>query len=221
MNISSRIQTIGDFISDGEIVADVGADHGLLELYLLAKHKNVLITAIENKSGPFDILERSLSGFSNVELSLSDGLDDIDPKTTTIVIAGMGGLNIKKILEKNHKKLESVQKIVLDAHRDIDVARKTVVDYGFRISKEIIIYEDGKYYVINEFLKTDKNYDYSDDEIEFGYRIYQNKLWPNYRDHLIKRNEETIQKISKNLKNQNIILKLKKLNERLLNYGKD
>ena len=221
MNISSRIRTIGDFISDGEIIADVGADHGLLELYLLARHKDIFITAIENKSGPFAILDKNLRGFNNVRLSLSDGLDDIDPSTTTIVIAGMGGLNIKKILEKNQKKLNSVQKIILDAHRDIDVARKTVTNYGFKINKEIIVYEDEKFYVINEFLKDNKAIKYSNDEIEFGYKIYRDILWPKYRDHLIKRNEETLQKIENNSKNQNKILKLKKLNERLLSYGKD
>ena len=32
MVVSKRIKTIGDFIESGDVVVDVGADHGLLEL---------------------------------------------------------------------------------------------------------------------------------------------------------------------------------------------
>ena len=70
MVVSSRIKTIADFIEDGDVVVDVGADHGLLELYLLAKYQNITITAVENKKGPYKILEESLKGLKNVKLSL-------------------------------------------------------------------------------------------------------------------------------------------------------
>ena len=221
MQISTRIKAIGDFIEAGEKVADVGADHGYLELYLLAKHSDIFITAIENKKGPYLILERNLKGFKKVKLSLSDGLASIDESITTLVLAGMGGLNIKKILDKRSEKLEFINKIVVDAHRDIDVARKTIVGYGYKISREKIVFEDNKFYVIIEFLKTMNSYSYSEDEYEFGYRIYKNDLWPNYRDYLIERNNKTISKIEDNPKNQNKILKLKNINERLMNYGKE
>lgn len=221
MTISTRIKAIGDFIEAGEKVADVGADHGYLELYLLAKHNDIFITAIENKKGPYLILERNLKGFKKVKLSLSDGLASIDESFTTLVLAGMGGLNIKKILDKRSEKLEFINKIVVDAHRDIDVARKTIVGYGYKISREKIVFEDNKFYVIIEFLKTTNSYNYSEDEYEFGYRIYKNDLWPNYRDYLIERNNKTISKIEDNPKNQNKILKLKNINERLMNYGKE
>jgi len=221
MAISARIRAIGEFISAGEKVADVGADHGYLELYLLAKHSDIFITAIENKKGPYSILDNNLRGFKNIKLSLSDGISAIDKDTTTLVLAGMGGLNIKKILDKKPEKLESITKVIVDAHRDIDVVRKSLVDYGFRIAKEIIVYEDNKYYVINEFIRDDKNHSYSEDEIEFGYRIYSDKLWPEYRNYLIEVNNRTIEKVKDNPKSQNKILKLKNINERLMNYGKE
>lgn len=221
MAIPPRIRAIGEFISDGEKVADIGADHGYLEMYLLAKYSNVFITAIENKRGPFSILDNNLRGFKNIKLSLSDGLTAVDKDTTTLILAGMGGLNIKKILDKRSEKLKNITKVVTDAHRDIDVVRKTLIDYGFKISKEKIVLDDKKFYVINEFVRTANRYHYSDDEIEFGYRIYKNDLWPEYRDYLIKRNEKTIEKIKENPESQNKILKLKNINERLMNYGKE
>ena len=126
MVISKRIKTIGNFIEESDIVADIGADHGLLELYLIAKYENIHITAIENKKGPYDILDRSLRGFKNIRLSLSDGLTAVDRKTNTAILAWMGWLNIKKILEKNPSKVQQLQKIIIDAHRDQDIARKTI-----------------------------------------------------------------------------------------------
>jgi len=221
MNISARIRAIADFIESSERVADVGADHGYLELYLLAKHSDIFITAIENKKGPYSILENNLKGFKNIKLSLSDGLDKVDESTTTLVLAGMGGLNIKIILDKRLKELPNISKIIVDAHRDIDVVRKTLIGYGFKISKEVIVYEDKKFYVINEFIKSKNSYKYNEDELEFGYRIYKNKLWPEYRDYLIERNNKTIEKVKDNKTSQNIILKLKNINERLMNYGKE
>jgi len=221
MNISARIKAIGEFIEAGERVADVGADHGYLELYLLAKHSDIFITAIENKKGPFTILDNNLRGFKNVKLSLSDGLAAVEEDTTTLVLAGMGGLNIKKILDKRSEKLENITKIIVDAHRDIDVVRRTLVDYGYKISKEKIIFEDNKFYVIIEFVKFDRRFKYSEDEYDFGYRIYTNELWPKYRDHLIGVNNRTIEKIKDNKNSQNRILKLKNINERLMNYGKE
>ena len=221
MVVSQRIKTIGDFIEKDDVVVDVGADHGLLELYLLAKSPNILITAVENKIGPYKILESSLEGLKNIKLSLSDGIEAVDENTTTIVIAGMGGLNIKNILDKHPEKLERINKIVIDAHRDIEIARRTIVDYGFKFNEEKIVYEQDKFYIVSEFVKTDRVPDYNYVFIQIGYKLYNDKLWPKYRDYLIETNNKTIEKI-KDLDNmQDKVLDLKIKNERLRNYGKN
>jgi len=221
MLIPSRIKTIGNFILDTDSVADIGADHGLLELYLVAKYPNIKILAIENKVGPYKILDKNLRGFKNVRLSLSDGFDNIGKSLNTVVLAGMGGLNIKKILLKHPDKVKKVKKIIIDAHRDIKIARSTLVNFKFQLDKEVIVYEQEKFYVISKFIKSRKKVKYSDDELEIGYKLYEDKLWPKYRDYLILQNNKTIEKIKSNEKLQDRVLKLKQFNERLLNYGKN
>ena len=221
MVVSERIKTIGDFILDGDVVVDVGADHGLLELYLLAKYQNVSITAVENKIGPYKILENSLKGLKNVRLSLSDGINVVNKDTTTVVIAGMGGLNIKNILLAHPEKIKGLKKIIIDAHRDIEIARKTIVSFGFRFSKEKIIFEQGKFYIVSEFIKDEKTAEINNDFIQIGYNLQNDELWPKYRDYLIETNNKTIEKI-KDLDNiQDKVLALKNKNERIVNYGKD
>ena len=221
MVVSSRIKTIADFILDGDVVVDVGADHGLLELYLLAKYQNISITAVENKIGPYKILEQSLKGLKNVKLSLSDGISSVDDKTKTVVIAGMGGINIKNILNKHPEKVGGLNKIVIDAHRDIEIARKTIVNFGFRISQEKIVFEQDKFYVISEFIKDEKPQHYSDDIMQFGYELYKDELWPKYKEYLIEKNNKTIRKIKKLNSMQDKVLNLEKMNERLEKYGKN
>ena len=221
MVVSSRIKTIGDFIESGDVLVDVGADHGLLELYLLAKYQNITITAVENKIGPYKILEKSLKGLKNIRLSLSDGIASVNKDTKTVVIAGMGGLNIRKILDDYPDKVKKLQKIVIDAHRDIEVARRTIVNYGFEINREKIVFEQDKFYVVSEFLKAQNVPQYDDDILQIGYKLQNDELWPKYRDYLIEVNNKTIEKIKDLESMQDKVLSLKKMNERLTKYGKN
>lgn len=183
MKISDRLKTIASFIKDGANVADVGADHGLLEIYLL-EHKNVnSILAIENKSGPFNILKNNLLDY-DVKLSLSDGIEDIDDNVDTIVIAGMGGILITNILNSHKEKLINIKQIVVDAHRDNELVRREITNLGFYIEKEKIIYENGTYYFVISFLKGHK--DYSDTEYEWGYNINKDPLFKQFKEEEIK-----------------------------------
>ena len=164
-------------------MADVGADHGLLEIYLL-EYKNVnSILAIENKDGPFNILKNNLKDYE-VKLSLSDGIEDIDDKVDTIVIAGMGGILITNILNSHKEKLGNIKQIVIDAHRDNELVRREITNLGFYIEKEKIVYEKGTYYFVISFLKGHK--DYSDVEYEWGYRISEDPLFKQFKEDEIK-----------------------------------
>ena len=221
MFLPSRLKTIGNFIEPWEIVADIGADHGLLELYLLAKSPDIKIIAIENKVGPYKNLDLTLRSFKNIRLSLSDGLEAVDKSVTTVVIAGMGGFTIKNIIEKYPEKVKHLEKIIIDAHRDQKFARKAIINLGFKIEKEKIVLEQEKFYVITEFIKSEGNFSYSDDDLEFGYKIYEDELWGKYQQYLKEKNNLTLDKIKNKDKLQDKILKIKKLNERIDNYGKN
>ncbi len=221
MVVPQRIKTIGDFIESGDVVVDVGADHGLLEVYLIAKYPNITITAVENKIGPYKILERNLKAYKNVRLSLSDGLESVGKTTRTVVLAGMGGLNIKNILDAYPKKTKNLQKIIIDAHRDLNIGRETILNYGFKINREKIVYEQDKFYVVTEFIKTETTVEQNPDLIDIGCKLYEDELWPKYKEYLLLQNNVTIEKIKDIESMQDKVLSLKKMNERLENYGKN
>lgn len=156
MKISKRLVTICSLVKPGLGVADVGADHGLVEKYLLDNNISPYVVAIENKKGPYTILKNALEGYENVRISLSDGIEDIDEKVAILVLAGIGGINIVNILMKDVKKLAKVQQIVVDAHRDLALVKDTIHELGFDIEKEVEIIEANKKYNIVSFVKRRK-----------------------------------------------------------------
>lgn len=183
--ISKRLQIIGDLVPTNSRVIDVGADHGELEKYISSKVNYVL--AIENKVGPYNILLKAVSNLENVKTSLSDGLSKLDETIDTIVIAGMGGNLIKKIISKKESKLTNVKQIIVDAHKDIELVRRYLSSIGFRINKEVLVDENNHYYFVMSFVKGTN--DYSDLEYEFG-RVINNDLFKEYLKKEIERLED-------------------------------
>jgi len=221
MVIPNRLKTIASFIEPGEKVADVGADHGLLEIYLITRNTNNGLVAIENKKGPYKPLYESLVSIKNIRLSLTDGLTAVDRDVDTVVLAGMGGLNIIEILDKFPQKVAKINKIITDAHRDLPEARKVIINYGFKIEKEKIVFENNKFYVISVFVKSPEINKYSEDAIEFGYKLYEDELWPKYSEHLIEQNNKKINGMKENPSNKDAVNNLIKSNERIAKYGKN
>lgn len=218
MYIPNRLKTIGDYINDNSSIADIGADHGLLEEYIVSKHENCKILAIENKLGPYNILKKKVSSLKGVETSLSDGLNKVKEGTDVVVLAGMGGLNIVKILKENEAKVPTFKRIIVDAHRDIDLVRKAVISYGYKITSEKLIYEDSKFYIISVFDKVSEIPTYKEEELTIGYRLENDELWPKYKKYLLSQAEKAMAKITNN---QDRVLEFKKVIERIENYGKN
>ena len=84
---------------------------------------------------------------AHIETRLSDGLDKLLPgEADSIVIAGMGGMLVVKILSQGQKGLSSVKELILQPQSDLDAVREYLHRTGFVIVKEDMIFEDGKYY---------------------------------------------------------------------------
>lgn len=194
MRISQRLVTIGLFVHENSNVFDVGADHGLLEKYLIENKKVKTIVAVENKRGPFTILKNNLKDY-DVNCILSDGIKDLDEKSDTLVIAGMGGLLIDKIIKTHLDKLKNIKQIVIDAHRDQEIVRKTIVSLGFVIEKERLLKESNIYYNIISFIKGDA--EYSQVEYEFGVDVKNDPLFKDYKNEMLMRMTLNLSKMKK------------------------
>lgn len=207
MKLSQRLLTIASFVKEGALVADIGADHGLLSIYLVENKHVKKVFAVENKVGPFLILEKNTKDYPEITCSLSDGISQIPSEIDTLVIAGMGGILISDILIKNKEKLQNIGNIIIDAHRDLELVRKTLNDLGYEFEKEVLVKEHVFYNVMSTHRGEKK---LSSKELEFGYQIQKDPLFKEYQASLLDRLEKNYSK-NNSFELRNKIERLKQL----------
>ncbi len=154
--ISNRLERIISLVPKGASVADVGSDHCLVPIGLVSRGDVGYLQAIDNKIGPFTTMEKAVveAGLEKrIDLSLSSGLTCLDPRVNTIVIAGMGGTLTLEILNEGKNKLDSIEYIISDPHKDLEKSRMGIVSLGYYIEDEEIVYEDNLYYFLIRYRK--------------------------------------------------------------------
>lgn len=126
----NKINAIGNFIEKCPCVYDVGSDHAHLAIFLLRNKIAKHVINIEIKTQPLNHGILNLQKQHLVKKTtniINDGLKNITKKTKTkpsyIVIAGMGGNNIIKILENKDKKINKCY-YLLQANSEFVLLRK-------------------------------------------------------------------------------------------------
>ena len=168
-----RLNAISKFIYPYRRIADVGSDHGYLIKIAFDNNLIDFAYAIDNKQGPINACKKTLSDYNNVKYFLSDGLTNVDDKIDCVIIAGMGGLLIKEIIEKGFNKLNAVKRLIIQANKDEYKLRKYLCENGFYIKDEAIIEEDNKIYEIDVFEKGKEEYSF--EELYFGKVLMEKK----------------------------------------------
>ena len=183
--LNKRLHTLSAFIKDNDIVLDIGCDHGLLGIYLTL-NKNIKVISSDINEKPLIKAKENIKKYNlenKIETRLGDGLETLSSDINTVVISGMGGLNIINIL-KDIKKYPNIKKLVLSPNSDFKEMRKSITKNGFKINKETMVFDHNKYYLISEFIigkeKTDYYFgklDLNDDVVKKYYQyIYETNL---------------------------------------------
>ena len=150
--MDSRIESVLNFVENGERVADIGADHGYLSIELAKKSLATKIIATEKNIEPFGTLRKNVldSGFENlIEVRLGDGLQVLAAgEVDTICIAGMGGALIKKILDDSPEIVKSAQKIIIQPMNAAKKIREWCAENNFIIEDEDLAESAGIIYEI-------------------------------------------------------------------------
>lgn len=176
IKLSKRLKIIFDMVPNS-VTADIGSDHGKLMIALAQSGKVKKGFAVENKEGPFERLRSNIIRYHVNDIVtplFSDGIKDITRDVATVVIAGMGGQTIVKILKDHPEKLVSVQTIIIDAHSAVPFVREEISKMGFAIAEEQIVKEDNIFYEIIKFIRADVAA-LSNEDLEFGPILRQQK----------------------------------------------
>lgn len=138
--ISKRLLCCASMVQPGSRVADIGTDHGYLGIYLLQTGAARHVIACDLRKDPLENARRNAKLFGvdgEMEFRLSDGLEKILPdEVDTVVMAGMGGDLIQKILSQcPWRKREGLQ-FILQPQSAGNVLRRWLCEDGFEIQRE-------------------------------------------------------------------------------------
>lgn len=152
MELSKRLQAVADSVTPGNRVADVGCDHAYISIYLIEHGISPLVVAMDVNQGPLERAKENIErkGYSSkIQVRLSDGLKKLQPgEVDTILIAGMGGALVTRILEEGAAAVKRCRELVLQPQSELPLVRKYLHTKGFQIRTEQMLEEDGKYYDI-------------------------------------------------------------------------
>ncbi|MBQ4630715.1 MAG: SAM-dependent methyltransferase [Clostridia bacterium] len=152
MELSPRLTKIAQLIPRGSVVADIGTDHAYIPLYCFLNSVSDYAIAMDVNKGPLQRARENLKkyGFeSKAELRLSDGLEKLKKdEADVIVIAGMGGLLIRDILEKGKSIITSDTLLLIQPMIAPTELRDWLFFNGFDITDEYVVREENKFYNI-------------------------------------------------------------------------
>ena len=192
-------------ITPGLTVADVGTDHGYIPIYQVLTGRAERAYACDVAEGPLGRAVDNIRLYNvadRVDAVLSDGLiglkDIKENIPESIVIAGMGGSLICRILTDGCKVAAGAKELVLSPHSEWYEVRRFLQDNGYKIADEDMVKEDGKYYVIIKAVHSDGEVtSLTDEELRFG-PVLMEKKHPVLMDYL-KKEKDTCGKIKRNL----------------------
>lgn len=170
MQISKRLETVASFVEPGSVIADVGCDHGYIPIYLYQKGIIPKAIAMDVNKGPLeraDIHIREYGLGEYITTRLSDGVCGLKPgEADAVVIAGMGGALMEKIIDEGEETLNSVSYLILQPQSELEHFRRFLHQKGYDIVQEAMVLEDGKYYPMMKVKKGVQKY-----EREIDYRF--------------------------------------------------
>ena len=192
-------------VSPGNRLVDVGTDHGYVPICLCRRKIIPSAIAMDINEGPLiraksHIEEAGLTGY--IQTRLSDGLTALKTgEGDTVLIAGMGGILMEKLLYEGREVLSSVQELILQPQSDIGGIRQWLERNDWQIICEDIVYEDGKYYPMMKAVRG-RGQPYTLPEYHYGRADLQQSLpvFEKYVRRQIQVNEEILKRLPKERK---------------------
>lgn len=189
MQLSQRLSSVASMVTAGNCLADVGTDHGYVPIYLYERKIIPHAIAMDVNKGPLERAKLHIaeSGMSEaIETRLSDGLEALKAgEVQSVLIAGMGGPLMIRILSSFPEVTASLEELVLQPQSEIESVRVWLYEQGYEIVEEHMVFEDGKYYPMFRAVKNPQARRLSRLEYRFG-RLEVLKELPVLRDYLLR-----------------------------------
>lgn len=192
LSLDGRLSAAAEFVRENSVVADIGTDHAFLPISLILSGKTRFAVASDVNRGP---LERARAGAEKfgvtdrMHFALSDGLDGFDAEkygVTDIVICGMGGELIEKIVRASDYTKKSGVRLVLQPMTFAPELRFFLISNGYNILNEKLCTAAGRIYTVISAEYDGIKREYTESELLLGKKNIENrdKLLPEYAEKL-------------------------------------
>ncbi len=187
--LSGRMQMVADMVSRGNVLADIGCDHGFVSIYLLENGICPKVIAMDVNEGPLlrakeHIAMRGLTPY--IEVRLSDGMEKLlFGEADSILIAGMGGRLAIRILTDGLDKAKALKEMILQPQSELQLVRQFLTDNGFHIIQEDMVKDNGKFYpAMRVVWREEKAQALTEEELWYGPLLLKEKH-PVLREYLM------------------------------------
>lgn len=158
IKLDERLKTAAAFVRDGVVAADIGTDHGYIPISLILSGRCPFVYATDVNRGPLEKAEQNARHYGvtdRMATVLSDGLCFIDEGKTDerypvgdIIICGMGGELIARIIDDSPYTRRSDVRLVLQPMTMADKLRQYLASSGFVTIDERLCTAAGKAYTV-------------------------------------------------------------------------
>ena len=166
MKRTKRLSVLCGELEACTLFADVGCDHGYCTEYMLknglCRRAQISDISAESLKKAEDLLASYIERGDAVAIVCA-GLEKIDRSTDLVLIAGMGGEEIVKILEEGFLP----EKLLLQPMKNADKVRAFLLSKGYGICRDYTFFAEGKFYDVIKACKGAPSA-YTEDMILFG-----------------------------------------------------
>ncbi len=151
LELSPRLSMLAEWVPKGCKFADIGTDHAYLPVWLLLNNVISQAIATDIRTGPLEAAGETARRYqvdSLLELRRCDGLSGLNPdEADTIVIAGMGGETISRILSAAPWVSQTSLTLLLQPMSTQLELRQWLISHRFTILEERLAKEGTALYV--------------------------------------------------------------------------
>lgn len=186
MKLTKRLAVLCGELEKCGTFADVGCDHGYCTLYMLENNlcERAQFSDISAKS--LKKAEELLFPYikaGRAEPVVCAGLEKITPDAELVLIAGMGGEEIVRILLDGFRP----PKLLLQPMKNTEKVRACLLKNGYEILRDYTFFADGKFYDLIKAQRGGAPQRYTEDMLLFG------------RDNLLSPRSDFIKKLERDI----------------------
>lgn len=201
--LDERLLAAANYVRRSSPTVDVGTDHGYLAAYLINSGITDKVVACDINEKPLAAARKTFENegiVGKVELLLSNGLVEVpDNKAQDIVICGMGGELIMRIIADCPYSKESDRRFILQPMTNIPYLRKELYKNGFEIIAETPVHISEHFYTVMSVKYSGKTAEISEIFSLIG-KISESgdiKKRNEYIEHIIRKQQKIVAGLSK------------------------